>query len=102
MHIKLEDVRVINVDSVLVGLAGCLVELASRPPQIFIDMEEVEDRTGMTTGADLIEINIINHDGRTAKFFVDARITNQGKPALTLATNIGNRSASKKLTGQWR
>ena len=82
------------------------IELSSNKPvpQIIINADEVEQRTGMSTGADIVEIQI--HDSTikdsVCKFWLDVRIGKNGKPVLIVATNIGNGTEVKKVKGEWR
>lgn len=71
-------------------------------PDIYIDEEEVEQRTGMNSGADVTRIHVIGENGKTAKFWLDVKINKQGRPILVAATNVGDKTNVKKLTGQWR
>lgn len=77
----------------------------NRPvPQIHIDRQEVEDRTGMASGAEVCEIHISREDGprSVAKFWIDARIDKRGNPIIVVATNVGNATETKKIKGEFR
>ena len=105
MHIELyeanstadKDAIARTEDRTMIDLAG------NKPvPQIFLDVEEVEERSGTTTGAEVVEIQVINTDGCIGKFWLDVRTNKQGRPVLITTTNVGNETHTKKLTGSWR
>ena len=64
-------------------------------------IEEVEERSGFTSGADTAEIDVVHGDGRVTRFFVSLRVNGQGRAVCEVATNSrdGIHSTSKRVTG---
>lgn len=78
---------------------------ANKPETIFvIKHHEVEKKSGSGDHFDVCRIDIERTDGQKAvgRFWVDVHFNRQGKPVLHVATNVGNSTNTKKLTGEWR
>ena len=72
-------------------------------PIITIDHTTISEKSGGGDHLNVVRIDIKGDDGQTVgKFWVDAFLNKQGRPTLHIATNVGDETHTKKLTGSWR
>jgi len=64
---------------------------------------EIEERTGMTSGCHVADVDVENADGTYSRFFLSVRINKRGQPVLEVATNrASDQTVSKSVTGTKR
>ncbi len=72
-------------------------------PILTIDHTTISEKSGGGDHLDVIRIDIKGEDGQTVgKFWVDAFLNKQGRPVLHIATNVGDKTNTKRLVGSWR
>jgi hypothetical protein len=64
---------------------------------------EIEEKTGMTSGCHVADVDVENADGSCSRFFLSLRINKRGQPVLEVATShASDRTVSKSVVGAKR
>jgi len=64
---------------------------------------EIEEKTGMTSGCSVADVDVENADGTYSRFFLSVRINKRGQPVFEVATSYASdRTVSKSVVGAKR
>ena len=67
-----------------------------------LDRDEVEQKTGMTSGCNVADVDVDNRDGTYARFYLSVRINKRGQPVFEVATSRAEGVVSKSVVGAKR
>ena len=61
---------------------------------------EIEEKTGMSTGCHVADVDVENADGTHSRFFLSVRINKRGQPVCEVATShASDKTVSKSVVG---
>jgi len=64
---------------------------------------EIEEKTGMTSGCHVADVDVEDADGLYSRFFLSVRINKRGQPVLEVATSHArDRTVSTSVVGTKR
>lgn len=75
------------------------LDLSVVAPILTTTVAEIEQRTGMAGGPELVQIQVEDEQGLLTRFWVNVRINRRGQPVLTVSTARGDDTVRKSVTG---
>lgn len=71
--------------------------------QLTLTTAEIEEKTSMSSGCHVADVDVENADGTYSRFFLSVRINKRDQPTFEVATNRANdQTVSKSVVGTKR
>ncbi len=85
------------------GTSGTIESPMTLSPVITMTREEIEQKTGLGGGPEVVRLDVEGADGLWAVFWLSVKINKQGRPVAVLSTEPSEgKTVRKEVTGTCR
>lgn len=82
------------------GTSGTIESQLTLSPVITMTREEVEQKSGLGGGPEVVKLEVEGTDGLRAVFWLSVKINKQGRPVATISTEpTEGKTVRKEVTG---